>query len=468
MSIINQKKEIHGRIAAMRTSVEGYPKLITNPSFPSISNDLNPLNFLTDLLSSLRGMESLKEVIIDTLTKNLPNIEKDIKHVLKTTLNSMVSCQINPSIPEYLLHTGEGINLELQKIDFNNLLLTNPNTEIGKLLYADTQNGIHSEDFNTFLYHVIQQGGTHVWADCLSIKFIESGSTNNILNIKVTKSFTDSGKNLKDLNNVLVDSVHLLEISDVLTKLVDNIFGMVSVGQGKSKNQIINELKINSIIDSIMNQEDDIVIDDSFFEFDNKTLTQLEIDADNKFKGVKVVEISNPYNVSASLGTLSDITRDLKDAPLVDLSSILNNALDKLSDEITDMIPKVDKYSVKLDFISDLVKNLMKVIGNIIISPKIISILAINHQIIYGEKFDDPMDYIIKNKYFIKTIFNGIRDVVIDILLNLVLKDIEILVLQNAADLLTEQVKNTSAMINSLVGVPVEITRKISGITKNF
>lgn len=468
MSIINQKKGIHGTIAAMRTSLEGYPKLLTNPSFPSINNDTNPLNFLTDLLSSLVGMESLKEVVIDTLSTNLPNIEDDIKKVLKKTLNSLVSCQINPSIPPHFLHNREGINLELKKIDFNSLLLTNPDSDVGELLYGDINNGIHSEDFNTFLYYVIQQGGTHTWADCIDVRFIETGSTNNVINIRVSKSFTDSGKNLKDLNNILIDSVQLLEVSDILNKLVDNVFGTLSTGQGKTKDQIMGALKINNVIDSMMNQVDDHVIDDSFFEFDNKTLRQLESEANNLQKGVKVLEISNPYVISTSLGTLSGISSNIANSSKDELSTILNSALDEIGDEISSLIPNVDQYAAKLDFISDLVKNLMTVIGNIIISPKIITILAINHQIIYGAQFEDPMDFIIKNKYFIKSIFNGIRDSVMDKLLNIVLKEIETLSLQHAADLLTEQVKNTSGIMSSLVGVPINVTRQISGMTKNL
>lgn len=466
MSIINQKTAIFADISAKKTLLEGFPKLLINSSFPSINNASNPLSFLTDLLSTLVGVESLKQIVIDTLTTNLPNIETSIKLVLKKSLNSLVSCQINPSIPPQLLHSGKGINIEVSKIDFNNILLTDPNSDFGGLLYDDIESGIDSKDFNTFLYNVIQLGGKHTWAKCLELEFIESGVINNILNIKVSKTFTDSGKNLKDLNNLLVDSIELLNVSDILNKLMDGIFGMISVEQNKSKNQLINELKVNQLIESIMNQEDEETIDDSFFEFDNETLQKLEIDADNKQKGIKVVETSKRYNLKGSINNLKDVSYKLKNSNDDDLATILSKSLDDISNEITDAIPNIDKYSVKLDFINDLVKGLMVVIGNIIISPKIISIMVINHNIIYGETYDDSIDFMKKNKYFIKEIFNEIRDIVIKLIMDRVLKEIEILALNSAAELMAEQISTTTAIMSSLVGVPLNITRQISGVIK--
>jgi hypothetical protein len=467
MSIINQKGNIFGEINAKKTLLDGMPSLQLNPSFPSINNDTNPLNFLTDLLSSLVGVESLKEVIIDTLTRNLPNIEVEIKQSIKKSLNNLVSCQINPSIPSYLIGDGKGIDLELKKIDFLNLMLTNPDSGIGELLYDDIESGLHSKDFNIFLYNVIQDGGTHTWADCIDVTFIESGSVNNVVNIKVNDSFISGGKTLKDLNNVLVDSVDLFDIADVLNKLLDNVFGVITKEQGKSKEQVLSEMKINKIIDSIMNQEDGEVIDDSFFEFDNDTLKELEIGAENRIKGVKVVNTSIQYDTSANINTLLQNTQDIKNNP-ESLEEVLSSALNKISDDITAQIPEIDKYSVKLDFISDLVKNLMRVIANIIISPKIITIFSINHKIIYGEVFDDIIGFIAENKYLIQTIFNEIRDIVMDVLLKIVLKEVQQLVLRSSVEIQAEQIKNTSAIINSLVGVPLEVTRQISGINKGF
>ena len=479
MSIIHQKKEIFGDISAKKTLCGGMPKLQFNPSFPSINNDTNTLNFLSDLLGSLVGLESLKEVVIETLSHKLEDIEVDIKKVLKVALNNIISCDINPSIPDSILHpdhsfTSKGINLEMSKIDFSNIFLMDPESESGRLLFSDVEMGVNSKDFNSFLFSTIQSSQIEGWGssklenDILDIKFNEYGVINNTLNVRVSEFYSNpaNGKKLKDLNNDYIDSIDLLDGRELLNKIIDNIFGTISVEQKRTKDQLMAEAKLNAIIDSIINQEDDIEIDDSFFKFSNDELTELELGVNNRQKGEKVVRTTTVFGTSTSIDSLTKISDKLNGASKSEFPNFLNDALDSIANDITKNIPEVDKYSVKINFIQDIVKNLMKTIGGILLSPKITTILALNFQIIHGEVFEDPMDFIMKNKYFIKTLFNGIRDTIIQIILTKALKEINELALQSLVELQIEKIKSTKATISSLVGMPFEVTQMISGILK--
>ncbi len=454
MSIIDQKKEIFGNIAAKRILNEGLPKLQVNPSFPSINNDTNPLTFLTDLLTALVGLESLQDIIVNIFEDHLDSIELNIKNGLKRELNNIVSCDINPQIPQNLI--DDGVDLDLKKIDFNNLFLTSPNSSLGKLLYID-------DDLNTFIYNAIQNGGDTNWNNILTFKFNEVGQQNNILIIRVNSSYAQS-KKLKDLNNDFIDNIDLFDSKTLLNDLIDDVMGSITSLQTKTQTQLLDELKVKSIIDKVMNQNDDMVIDDSFFEFNNEDLTELNLNSVNKIKGVKVIDLSNPVELNLPISDLNAMNIQMDNSNSTNFGDIMRSSLDSITNVVTNNVPKVDQYSVKLDFISDLVKNLMKVIGSIIMSPKVMLILSMNHQIIYGEDFDGPLDFMVKNKYFIKEIFETIRDSVLEVMLDKVLKEIEVLALETASDLLTEQIKNTSAMISSLVGVPYEITRQINGV----
>ncbi len=454
MSIIDQKKEIFGNIAAKRILNEGLPKLQVNPSFPSINNDTNPLTFLTDLLTALVGLESLQDIIVNIFEDHLDSIELNIKNGLKRELNNIVSCDINPQIPQNLI--DDGVDLDLKKIDFNNLFLTSPNSSLGKLLYID-------DDLNTFIYNAIQNGGDTNWNNILTFKFNEVGQQNNILNIRVNSTYAQT-KKLKDLNNDFIDNIDLFDSKTLLNDLIDDVMGSITSLQTKTQTQLLDELKVKSIIDKVMNQNDDMVIDDSFFEFNNEDLTELNLNSVNKIKGVKVIDLSNPVELNLPISDLNAMNIQMDNSNSTNFGDIMRSSLDSITNVVTNNVPKVDQYSVKLDFISDLVKNLMKVIGSIIMSPKVMLILSMNHQIIYGEDFDGPLDFMVKNKYFIKEIFETIRDSVLEVMLDKVLKEIEVLALETASDLLTEQIKNTSAMISSLVGVPYEITRQINGV----
>jgi hypothetical protein len=161
MSIVDQKKKIFGNIAAAKTLTEGLPKLKTNSSFPSINNNGDTITFLCDLIKSLIGYEVLQQTISDTLVYSLKELEQEIKSALKLEIKSIVSCGVNPSLPDFIKSTGNGINIKVNQLDFTDLMLIDPTSSVGKVLYNDlTTNLINSSDFNTFLYQTIQNDGT--------------------------------------------------------------------------------------------------------------------------------------------------------------------------------------------------------------------------------------------------------------------------------------------------------------------
>ena len=215
MGIIDQKSKVFGNIAAARTVAEGLPKLVTNPSFPSINNDGNSIAFLTDLLKSLVGMEKLREVIIDTLAYKLDGMEISIKTAIKSSLKELVNCGVDPSIPSYIKSSGTGIKIETSKIDFFDVLKTNPLTQEGKLLYNDVQASplTSSNDFNTFLYGTIQNDGTtETWgiSPILDVQFDSvnvSPTPNNTLTFHANAAYDT--KTLTDFNNNFIDSISL-------------------------------------------------------------------------------------------------------------------------------------------------------------------------------------------------------------------------------------------------------------------
>jgi hypothetical protein len=134
MSILSQKQEIFGNIAAFRTLTEGLPSLKTTSSFSSINNDGNSISFLCDLVRSLIGYNALQETVVNTLVFALSDIEKEIKSALKIELKSIVSCGINPSLPSFVKSSGAGIKIQVPKVDFTNQLLIDPRSSAGKLL----------------------------------------------------------------------------------------------------------------------------------------------------------------------------------------------------------------------------------------------------------------------------------------------------------------------------------------------
>jgi hypothetical protein len=483
MDVTKEKSNVFGQIAALRVSAEGYPKKVILNSLQSISQKTNSLDFLTDLLKSLIGFESLKESLVDVLTHNLDEIELDVKKAIKKALKSMVSCSVNPKIPDSFIN--DGITIELNKIDFLGMFKVDPISDAGKLLYNDVFNLSNSTDFNTFLYNTIQNdGNVDSWGlsttnnKILDIRFDEyapSGTNlpNNTINIKPNEHYAIN-KKLPDLNNDYIDSIQLFNSAKLINNIVESIFGSISIKIDKSKKQIQNEIKIEDIINRIIDCDDDIIIDDSYFTFTNEDLSSIDYRSEIRRKGVDIITTCGDAESTIDFNTLTKLNSDLdslnnqsqSDNLMEITTTIIRNGLNDLANESANSVGNNDKLNIKINFIEKMLRQVMAAIFNSILAPKLIIILAVNHSIIYGEVFDDTEAFIKKNRVLLTAALQSVRDAVIGILMDKVLKEVKKLVTDNVIKTQIEKVKYKKSQIASLVGVPTDVLRKMAGIIK--
>lgn len=477
MDVTREKSEVFGQIAALRVSSQGFPKFSISNSIESISQKANSLDFLVDLSKSLIGFDALKETLIDVLTHNLDEIELDIKQALKKALKQLVSCSINPSLPSSFVN--DGITLELSNIDLLDMFKVDPTTEAGKLLYNDISTGTNSSDFNTFLYNVIQNGSTGFWGnqttnnDIFEIKFTQVALTsllpNNTLNIKPSLAYRNA--KLTDINNDYIDSIQLFETNKLMNNIVESIFGTISFNVSKNKRTIETEIKIQEIIDKIINTDEDVIIDDSYFQFSNDEMSHIEHKAEMRRKGMIVVTTCGDAESTINFNTLSQVNSQLDSLynepntpELIEIkTTIVRNALDLLANESAENVANEDKLNIKLNFIEKMLKNIMNSIMNVVLSPKLIGILALNHSIIYGTPFTSVEDFMSKNKVLVNALLQSIRDYVISLLMARILKEIKILMADNIIKTQIERVSYKKAQLASLVGAKTDALRNFSG-----
>ena len=464
MSIIDKKKKIFGNIAAAKTLTEGLPKLKTSSSFPSVNNGGNSILFLTDLIKSLIGYSALVVAIVEILTHSLAIIEREIKQALKLELKNIVSCGVDPSLPAFIKSSGTGIIIEVNKVDFLDLLKTDPNSVCGKLLYGD------SSDFNRFLYDTIQNDGTpNTWAGIIDVTFNSLGSgsiPNNTFTIKANSSY--DSKTLTDLNNDFIDSLTLFNSEGIVNRIIDIIFGSISVKIKKTTKQLETEAKINNVIDTMVNSDTGDAIDDSYFTFTNEEVYIQQLNADLRKKGILKLECCNKVAASVPVEFLTDFNNQMSAATTTaEKQEIISTNLNKMADQNTvNSKNPTDHISIKLNFIQQLINNLIKAIIGVVLSPKVIMIFLINYKIIYGPSatFSDPIDFIKKNKNLMKNIMKKISSLVIKILIAIALKKIAELVAAAVAKKQIEKGKNQLSQLLSLVGIPQETLRIIKGL----
>lgn len=472
MSIIDKKKKVFGKIAAAKTLTSGLPTLKLTSSMGSINNKGNAISFLTDLIKSLIGYEALISSVIDILMHSISKIEIAIKTSLKQELKSIVSCGINPHLPNWIKSTGSGINIEVKKIDFFDILRINPNSVAGKLIYSDiTTPFTSSSDFNTFLYGVIQDDGvTYTWnpngSQMLDITFNSVGSgsiPNNSLTIKANAAYDN--KSLTELNNNFIDSLTLFKTENILNQIMDIIYGAISTKSNKSVKQLEMEERVNGVIDKMVDSINKDEPDDGYFTFTNPEINEHEVNALNRKTGISFVNTNKKTTSTVPTSDLTSFNQEFTSATSTQQKTdVLKTNLNKMADSAASKIKgRVDGVSVKLNFIQQIVNNLIKAIINIILSPKVVLIFLLNYKIIYGQTsvFTDPIDFIKQNKKLMLEMMRKTSEEIVKILLSLALKEINALVMDAATKLIKEKATLKLAQLQSLIGAPPSVVKKV-------
>jgi flagellar hook-basal body complex protein FliE len=472
MSIIDKKKKVFGKIAAAKTLTSGLPRLKLTSSLESINNKGNSISFLTDLIKSLIGYEALVSSVVDILMYSFDKIEIAVKTNLKQELKSIVSCGINPQLPNWVKSTGDGIIINVKKIDFFDILRIDPNSVAGNLIYSDITNPLtSSSDFNTFLYGVIQDdGNTHTWnpngIQLFDITFnsVGVGSTpNNSLTIKANVGYDN--KTLTELNNNFIDSLTLFKTENILNQIMDIIYGAVSTKSNKSVKQLEMEEKLNNVIDKMVNNVNKDIPDDGFFTFTNPEINEQQTNALNRKVGISFVNTNKKVTSTIPTSNLTDFNQEFNSVTSTqEKTEVLKSNLIKMADSTADKIKnRVDGVSVKLNFIQQIVNNLIKAIINIILSPKVIFIFLLNYKIIYGQlsEFTNPIDFIKQNKKLMNAMMKKISEEIIKNLIAIALKEINALVVEAGYKLVKEKATLKLAQLQSLIGVPPLVVKKL-------
>ena len=492
MSLKDKKQKVFAEIAAaktltndlvaLRNQLVGQISGLIN-SFPSLNNGNDIILFLTDLLKSLIGQQEFINVIVETLTKYLDKFEQALKKIIKTVLKEIISCSLSPSIPSYLKSTGSGIIVRVDKIDFFDMLKTDPITPIGGLIYDDIPASpaplMASSDFNTFLYGVIQDGistsppVTHTWKGILTFTFYQNGSgtiPNNSLLIKTSPAYDN--KSIVSLNDNYIDSIKLIDAKKFVNQLIDILFGSISVQQNKTRKQLQTEAEINDIIDRLANANANTEISDDFFNFTNAEVARQEEIADNRRNGIIKVKTSTEFDATMPVGFLTDFTNNYNlTSTLVQQRSLITNTLNSMSDNLASQTPNSeDKQTIKISFAIDMIRNLIKSLANILISPKIIIIFLINFKILYGPtaEYTDAKDFIKKNKKLFNVLFKMLEKEIVKLLMSYVMKEATKLAGQVALSKQIEKIQNRKDQILSLIGIGKDKIKNAVDSVKNL
>lgn len=473
MPILDQKEKVFGNISALRTLTDDFPNLKLNNSFPSINNQGNSQDFLVDLLKALVGYEEVRDTLVEILVYATEEAEILVKDALKVELKGLVACGVDPSLPDWFV--SDGISIPVKQIDFLNIMKINPVTQAGSLIFDDVAAELLSTDYNTYLYYTIQEDGAPTdyvtWSDpntgedILEATFGQANlSEPNSLVFKPTTNIT----NLTDLNNKFVDSIKLFASEDLIVNIIDSLFGTIAVqaNVNKSDSELEMEGKIDNIISCIINADDDYVVDDTYFTFNNQQIRNIKEEVQNKRRGIRKLKTCGDVDIRVNINHLTDMKIQLAAAAnQAERRDVISNTINTMAIDTARQGggDPVDEYSIELNFIGLMFDKIMRAIVSAILSPKVITVFLINYMIVYGQNssYVDPVDFLAKNKTLLENLIKRIRDLIIKALLDKVLKFIMKLIAANAVEMLKEKANTQLAMLLSLTGVPQDVIRMI-------
>lgn len=352
MTFKDQTNNIFALIDTARTLIQNFPMSIFDIS--KGKNYDSVFEFILDILYSLgitqkEICDELIEKIFDIPESSalyqsvgsvdvetspfVDSIEDAVKIIIADILTAILSCNINPEIPDYMF--SDGISIPSSLLDFQGLLQINPASELGKCYYntkdyeptdeeADeflAPNTMYkSHDLNAFIWYCLNIGtplsvkeknkmvwdsrreATYIdasfrddidkWNQWLSSLYVNDDINNRILYpiVELSKDFTSGddkrlrvkisdqkykgnkfNKSIYKFNNDYLRSIKLFEPKIILTSLLNAIL------EGGIK--ILSDLDINikkTYIDGILSQvikniieNDDYSVNDCYYKFDN-------------------------------------------------------------------------------------------------------------------------------------------------------------------------------------------------------
>ena len=462
------KLKVVNDIIAFKASCDGFPTLKLNNSLPSISNGLNAIAFLLDLIKSVVGVEALKEKLIDMLSYEVEGFELAIKKTLKSLIKEVFSCNISPTIPLSLI--SNGINFDLERVDFFNILKVDPNSVEGGVIYGNPDN-----DFNYFLYDTIQLGSPNTWKNILVVTYIQTGALvdgqvkNNVINIKIHPSYVN--KSIFTFLTDFIDSMRFLPETNTTPRIIDTVFGTISSSISKDYFSLKKEAEFEQLMDKILYNtvEVETEIDNTFFEFSNQELYDVEKRALLLQTGTLILEECQSVVSQVSLESVTNLLNSLSGSTTAgERKTILTKQLQILADESSQNVSEENKNISDLQFFLRLIKGLIIVILKTLIGPAMVLIFSIYLKLAYGNlNFNTLKEFIVNNsKFYVDMVKRVMIETIQKTLLRFLFNVLKEIILCNLVNNTKQMQKQFQSTMKGLTGSrAVELLQLVNNLS---
>jgi len=435
--------------------------------------------------------------------------EEIVKIALETNLINIFNCSTNPIISNNLLdsyeylgtpQSGEGVVFDVSEIDFTGVLNRSPFYENGSKFYFDVedktpQDLYKSKDFNAFLWYIINrsdksQDKERIWdnryraaihgkgngedKEIIRCTYIDDEYPNND-KIKVhlcgseyfkTRELSKKGgdgtpwklnKTIFEFNHDFLTSIKLYEPKVIISEIVEYLLGTgnFTANLGFSVNDEIIEGKIQEIIKKVISA-DDTVISDCYFTFSNDEYNEMLEKSESK--RYNMLYTSDGYVNTNPDEILNNLTAITTTSELVQDKTVIKNTLnDLIVKPAQDAYGEV-KYGIEYDWQFELMRMLVYPFVRPIFTPKVIFLLLLNKKIMGSLEDYDNVDLNLIIEDLMGGLFNIIKDIIIklkdllvELFLNLILDKLKPLLELFVSRLLLETLRAYKDLLTQLL-----------------
>ena len=362
MGIIDDKRNVFNQIKTYSTigQTVDIPKN-KDELIKSINTQKNDvMGFLTDILKTVAGSAAIKELTGQLLTTFLDDAEQTIKTSVKSQLTQF---DANVQLPIDFINNG--VNVKAPKIDLTNKLKVDPNSNIGDLLYDKT-----NINFDKVSYDAIVADGTEINFNNLKVKY---NSLVDEFNYK--PNISSPNVNIGEWVGDYVDNTEFINKKEFVSNILNDLYGTVSKSQDKSIESIIDDLKINGLIDNFINNNGE-----------NISLTPEELKKiENNAKEIKngIINFNMTCGLVSAELPLSGLTSLIETIsgstdPFVTANAIDNTLNNTFENTNNDEVIKNNKTSINDNFFSRLIQFLKTEFSKIVaVSPQARMLLSV-------------------------------------------------------------------------------------------
>jgi hypothetical protein len=436
MGIVDDKRSIFNEIGAFNSIKDDLNLPDVNNSLPSINNSKEIVPFLLDMLTVLVGSEVLKYTTGEVMTDFIRNVEGDLKTELKKQYSTFNSDQSLPTT-----FTTTGYDLDMSNVDIFEKLKTDPNTQLGSLLYSNDANS-----FDNVLYNsLVNAGSPQNFANTVNLTYNDTLNT-----VTVTAHPSIASDTIGEFTTQYIDSLEIINEKQFVSDISNVIFGTVTTNQNKTEQQAILEEKVNKTIKKIIDEEESIAIT-------NDELRDIEQIAKQRIDGVTYADLG--------CGQLPNIvTLDCLEALVTgttgnsDPLTVGNAYLNTLTGGFEDTNPEKaeeNQETIKDGFFKRLINAIVEVLVSALVLPpqiRVLNAMFSGFKNNNNPELSNPLNDLQNQRVLANCLAKRAKSLINEFLFNLVKKELLKLVIPVTKKILREKINQYVALLRSLLG----------------